>query len=363
VCAGKTPDPDKATHPVKQGHLTMETLNDRTPRNGTSGLRTWRSAAALLALTAGTCTALAQPGASPAAVRNGPAGSVQAPASEPAAEPAGVDISGEVSVDENLTVELHVRNEELSTVLQLLSLQSQRSIIAGPNVNATVTANLYGVTFYEALDAVLHTYGYGYIEQGNMIYVMTREEVEEIATEGRLPVAKIIYLNYLSSVDAAEYVSPLLSDVGEIRTNGRAEDFSVGDDNPEGADTYAGDSMMIVFDFEENVAEIEALVSQIDTRPEQVLVEATILQASLREDNAFGVDFSIIGDLDFSEFIGGPLNGINNMISGARDADGPIPSDNEGQNLSSTVGQTNGPGGLKIGIVDNDVAVFMRFLD
>lgn len=327
----------------------METLNVRTTGNGTSGLRALRSAAALLALAAGTCSALAQPrGAEPG--RGFPA-------------PTGVDRSGEVSVDDNLTVELHVRDEDLANVLQLLSLQSQKSIIAGPNVNASVTANLYGVTFYEALDAVLHTNGYGYLEEGNMIYVMTLEELDKLATEGRLPVAKIIRLNYLSAVDAAEYVSPLLSDVGEIRTNGRTEDFTLGEENPNGADTYAGASMMIIFDFAENVTEIEALVQQIDTRPDQVLVEATILQASLKEENAFGIDFSVIGDLNFSEFVGGPLNAVNNLISGTSTPDGPVPTDGEGRSVVSNVGQTSQAGGLKIGIVDNDIAVFMRFLD
>lgn len=342
----------------------MQNLKNRTTGTGS---RTLRSAAILLALCAGTCTALAQPrnstpGGTPG---NTPASGNRGFQTQPVPQNAGssIDRSGEVTVDDDLTVELHVRDEDLANVLQLLSLQSQRSIIAGPNVNASVTANLYGVTFYEALDAVLHTYGYAYVEQGNMIYVMTREEADAIWTEGRLPVAKIINLSYLSAVDAAEYVSPLLSDVGEIRTNGRTVDFSLNEDTPSGTDTYAGNSMMIIYDFEENVAEIEALVSQIDTRPQQVLVEATILQATLKEENAFGVDFSIIGDLDFSEFIGGPLNGINNMINGVGGDDGAVPSDGEGRGLSSTVGQTNQAGGLKIGIIDNDVAVFMRFLD
>lgn len=327
----------------------METLNDRTARSGTSGLGALRSAALALALAAGACTALGQS-------RQPAAGGQQGT----------VDRSGQIVIDDNMTVELHVRNEDLANVLQMLSLQSQKSIIAGPNVNANVTANLYGVTFYEALDAVLHTYGYAYVEQGNMIYVMTRDEADKIVQANRLPVSKVIRLNYLSAVDAAEYVSPLLSNMGEIRTNGRTQDFVFNASTPVGSDTYAGGAMMIVFDYEDHVAEIEALLMQIDTRPEQVLVEATILQASLREDNAFGVDFSIIGDLDFSEFIGGPLNAVNSMISGASTPGGggaPVPADGEGRALVSNVGQTSQPGGLKIGIIDNDVAVFMRFLD
>ena len=326
----------------------MKTLNDRTPRTGTVGIAGLRSAAALLVLAAGTCSALAQNASNGApAYRSRPASVDRGP----------VDRSGQVTVDDNMTVELHVRDEDLANVLQLLSLQSQKSIIAGPNVNAVVTADLYGATFYEALDAILHSYGFGYIEQGNFIYVMTQAEIEQLAAQSRVPMVKIITLNYLSAVDAAEYVSPLLSDVGEIRTNGRTEQFDVGEDNPNGQDGYAGASMMIVFDYEEHITEIEALVQQIDTRPQQVLVEATVLQAQLREQNAFGVDFSLVGDLDFSEFIGGPLGAVNGLISGT------APDDGEGRSVVSSVGQTAQAGGLKIGIVDNDVAVFMRFLD
>ncbi|MCA9287510.1 MAG: hypothetical protein KDA05_02935 [Phycisphaerales bacterium] len=326
----------------------MKTLNDRTPSTGTVGIAALRSAAAMLVLAAGTCSALAQNSSNGAPTYRSRPASV---------DRSGVNRSGQVSVDDNLTVELHVRDEDLANVLQLLSLQSQKSIIAGPNVNAVVTADLYGATFYEALDAILHSYGYGYLEQGNFIYVMTQEEIEQIAAQSRIPVVKIITLNYLAAVDAAEYVSPLLSDVGEIRTNGRTTEYSVGEDNPDGQDDYAGPSMMIVFDYEEHITEIEALVQQIDTRPQQVLVEATVLQAQLREQNAFGVDFSLVGDLDFSEFVGGPLGAANNLINGI------APSDGEGRAVVGSVGQTSQAGGLKIGIVDNDVAVFMRFLD
>ena len=59
----------------------------------------------------------------------------------------------------------------------------------------------------------------------------------------------------------------------------------------------------------ENVEAIRNLVTEIDTRPAQVLVEATILQSELSENNAFGIDFSLVDNLDITDFInlGGPL--------------------------------------------------------
>ena len=60
-----------------------------------------------------------------------------------------------VLVGEFGTVDLVVRDAELSGLLEMLSVQSHRNIIAGKGVSGTVSANLYDVTFNEALDAIL----------------------------------------------------------------------------------------------------------------------------------------------------------------------------------------------------------------
>lgn len=273
-----------------------------------------------------------------------------------------------VSVDENSIVDLHVTDEDLGTVLEMLSLQSQQNIIASKNVSARVTANLYNVTFYEALDAILSVNGYVYEQQGNFIYIYTREEWKEIEKNSKPRVSKVLRLNYLTAVDASEFVKPLLSpDGGQIKANGKTGTFPSMGDVPVGNEEYANEGVLVVYDYEENVAEIEALLKQIDTRPSQVLIEATILQTQLNEQNAFGIDFGIVADLNFSEFvgIGGPLLGPNALIGGRSSTGGsaPFPADGGGTAIGTNVGNVGGPGGLKVGVVTNNVAFFMRVLD
>ncbi|USN98798.1 MAG: hypothetical protein H6810_11650 [Phycisphaeraceae bacterium] len=277
---------------------------------------------------------------------------------------------GEVTVDEYDLVDLHVNNESLSSVLQLLSLQSRRNIVASKAVSASITADLYGVTFYEALDAILHVNGFGYREQGNFIYVYTTAELEQIAQASRLMTTKVIELNYLNAVDAARFVSPLLSEKGTITTPNESEDFDLPDSGPAGKDNYANSALLVIHDFDENIAEITELVAELDTRPSQVLVEATILQAAINEDNAFGVDFSLIGDLQFTQFLN-PLQAANGLISGRGNSlvNGvEVPTDfpgadGEARALTTNIGNVAGSGGMKVGIIDQDVAVFMRVLD
>ena len=304
--------------------------------------------------------ALARQGADPAQVRDPmKAGGGGAP---------GDKKDAKVVVSEHMTVDLHVKDEDLSNVLELLSIQTQKNIIASKGVSGKVTATLYGVTFYQALDAILHVNGFGYMENGNFIYVYTQEELKQIQQALKKRVSKTIKLNYLNADDAKEFVTPLLSkDGGEVKINMKPADFQIPASGPIGKNSYALSDTLVVFDYEENVKAIEDLVKQIDTRPSQVLVEATILQTSLNEANAFGVDFSIIGDLSFLDFIntGGPLSAANSLIKGGNGSgtQGFSPPDNKGQAISSTVGNTQGPGGFKIGIVSSDVSIFIKMLD
>lgn len=272
-----------------------------------------------------------------------------------------------IRVNENQLVDIHVKDTDLGVVLEMLSIQSQKNIVASKGISAKVTANLYGVTFYEALDAILHVNGYGYIERGNFVYVYTLEELKAIEQASRQRVAKVLKLNYLNAVDAAGFAKPLLSaDGGQIQSNGKTGNFQVSDSAPVGADDFAHDATLVVFDYPENIEEIEKLLKQLDTRPQQILVESTILETRINEDNAFGIDFALVGNLNFTQFQdlgddrGGPLKGVDRMLTGraAQRREGPSSA------LTQSVGNVaNGRGGVKAGIILGDFAGFLRALD
>jgi type IV pilus assembly protein PilQ len=301
----------------------------------------------------------------------------QNPDGEPVADKANdepVDLSyleDKVRVNEYDIVDLHVNNEDLGNVLQLLSLQSQRNIVASNNVTATVTADLYNVTFEEAMDAILHVNGFGYINKGNFIYVYTAEELTEIEQASRILVSRTITLDYLNAADAATFVQPLLSADGKITATNQAGPYAIGAGTPVGGEDYASNAMLVVFDYDENIDQIIALIDQLDIKPVQVLVEATILQTSLNEANAFGVDFSILNNMDFVDFVGsGPLGVVDDLISGigATMAGGSttattVPIRGNGAAINTSVGKTSDAAGIKAGIINEDVAVFLRLLD
>ncbi len=275
------------------------------------------------------------------------------------------DFAGEfrtdgVYYDDNMTVELHVQDEELTNVLQMLSLQSERNIVASNEVSARVTANLYGVTFHEALDAILHVNGYGYIEKGNFIYVYPAETLLTIEQATRQIEGHVFHLNFLNAVDAADFVTPLLSESGNIKSNGKVAAWT-DPTSPNGNEEFASQSTLIVYDYPENIDSIGRMLEELDTRPAQILVEATIVQTALNEANAFGVDFSIIADFDYADFAT-PLGAVDALLKGT-DGSGRVPADGGASSMVSTAGGTSGPGTFKAGIVSNDVSVFLRMLN
>lgn len=276
----------------------------------------------------------------------------------------------DVVVDDFGTVDISVQDTDLAQVLQMLSLQSRKNIITSKRVSARVTANLYDVTFKEALDAILHVNGYGYIEQGNFIYVYTLEEIAELEKAARKTESRRFALEYLAAADAAEFVKPLLSDKGKLSFLGEVEKGFRPDDTSAGEDSWAYAAMLVVNDFPENVESITKLLGELDTPPQQVVVEATVVSTVVNEDNAFGVDFSVIANSDFTDFFN-PLAAVNDLIRGNNTPDarptspdqGFVPGNNRADAVTSTVGNTAGPGGLKVGVIQGDVAVFLRVLD
>ena len=301
-------------------------------------------------------TAAAADGDQPAAVT---AGGIfdEAPAAEGATGDNNADItSGQsVKVGSFGQIDLHVKELDLTRVLQLLSIQSQRNIIASRNVAGSVSADLYGVDFYDALDAILQPNGFGFREKGQFIYVYTAAELQAIEDAERKLTHRVVRLNYLTADDASVFVTPLLSQAGSISVSSEPKAGIQPSVSDAGENSFSYADTLIIRDYQENVDEIVAVINELDIRPKQVLIEATVLEAQLEEDNAFGVDFSILVDMSLSDFVR-PLNVVDQLIgTGA----GQI-----GEGLQSTVGNTlAGDSGFKFGVLEDDFAIFLRALD
>lgn len=272
--------------------------------------------------------------------------------------------SSEVSVSDAGTVEIHVNDANLVEVLRMLSLQTQKNILPSKDVRGSITANLYDVTVREALDAILHANGYAYREKGNFIYVYTTKELEDLEKRELRMQTRVFRLYYTPAINAQNMIKPVMSGAGQSVVTMPALSGIESGSSGLGGNDYASDEILVVTDYPENLDRVKVILDEIDKRPQQILLEAVICRAVLNEDNAFGIDFAVLGGVDF--------NGVNNVGSSPNDAigGGIVNNPDAGEVLDDGFGggatgfTGNVPsGGLRLGFVSNNIGVFLKALE
>lgn len=264
-----------------------------------------------------------------------------------------------VEVSATGTITLNVVDLPLTTVLRVLALETNRNIVATPNVRGTVTASLHDVSFEQALEAILAMNNAGYRALGRFIYVYTAEELAEITLAENPPTSRVFLLNYVPARDVEAAVKPLLSPIGQVSISPASETGIASNADDGGGDSFAAQDYVVVYDRPGNLEAIAVLIRGLDVRPRQVLVEATILSAELNEDNALGVDFTILGGVDL-ELLGSTSTAIQDINVG------PLPQPRfEKFNSSAVTGFTSNvpDGGVRVGIIKDHVALFIQALE
>ena len=95
-------------------------------------------------------------------------------------------------------------------------------------------------------------------------------------------------------------IKPVLSPTARSPSRRRPSPASTRGGKDAGGNAHATEDMLVVTDYPENLDAVRKILKEIDRRPQQILIEATILRATLNEDNALGVDFNVLGGVDFA---------------------------------------------------------------
>ncbi|MCB9858096.1 MAG: hypothetical protein H6818_20620 [Phycisphaerales bacterium] len=265
----------------------------------------------------------------------------------------------QVGVDDRIT--LHISGLPLSDALRMLSEPTKRNIILGPGAEGTVSATLYDATFDEALRAMLVANGLGYVCEGNFIYVHPLEEIQKMKSNSREVVTRVVRLSYARAAAVQALIDPLKSDGGSITTTPAAQvglGGVAGPTDSEG-DSIASSDIIVITDYADVVDKMMKVIQEVDVRPQQVLIESTILRATLNENNAMGIDFTVVGGIDFTT--------LNSTSPAAQSiATGQTPTNLLGDTTLTARTDLNGAvpnGGFTFGIIKDQIGVFVRALE
>jgi type IV pilus secretin PilQ/predicted competence protein len=310
-----------------------------------------------------------------------------ADAPAPAEAPSGTRV---VAADSG-TFSIQISNDDsLIHVLRLIGDEAQRSIIPSREVRGTVPAmDLNNVTLSEALDAILQSNDMAWQQKGNLIFVYTQKELADRVKAARKMTTKIIALHYIPAADAQALIKPAQSTDGQVAITkdaisgidtgdgGTASSSGAGTSVGTGGNSESGVDMIVVTDYPENLAQISKIIQEVDRRPVQILVEATIFEATLSDNNSMGIDFSLMGGVNFADLMASatPLTSalsgsILSTLSTASSAGASGTPTASGLVRQGYVGGTSGNydqqvpvGGLQIGVVRDNLGLFISALE
>jgi type IV pilus assembly protein PilQ len=234
---------------------------------------------------------------------------------------------------------IHIYDEDIRKVLDLLSEQGNLNILASKNIEGKVSATLNGVDIDSALDAILKSTGYVAKREGNYVFVGTPEDFNNLEQSLDKIGTRVFQPNYITAAELKLLITPLLSEkIGAISVSSPAEAGIASNDTNAGGNKFAGNEVVVVRDFEAVLAQIDQMVEEVDVRPLQVSIEAMILSVKLKDNDKFGVNFQLLRDNPNIKFgIGSPAETLANFKFDE--------------------------GGLKFGFLDTSLGTFLNALE
>jgi type IV pilus assembly protein PilQ len=181
------------------------------------------------------------------------------------------------------------KDADIRDVLRFMGAKYNRNIVPSPKVEGPVTVtNLYNVTFNEAMDAIMGD-NFEWQQKGNIIEVFTKEDKSRMTY-------KVFTLSYITAEEAKKIITPILSSVGQVGFSTPAQrGVPTGESisQASGGDTIATSDTIVIFDYPERIEQAEKIMKEVDVRPKQVLIEATILSVLLTEGMEMGIDWNM----------------------------------------------------------------------
>ncbi len=171
-------------------------------------------------------------------------------------------------------VSMELRDIEIREVLRAIGQEHGINIIADETVTGKVTVSLRDIPLWDALDSILLSRGYTYrIAPGGIVIV---EPADKAMTDEQDLLVREFKLKYVEASSVLGNVNGLLTKKGS-------------------ATSVAATNSVVVKDLALGVSRVAALLDQIDRKPQQIMIEARIVEISTSYSRELGVKWGRTG--------------------------------------------------------------------
>lgn len=283
------------------------------------------------------------------------------PADEPPAPPrkAGLMQAKPAGSNNERFESIEFQDADISEALAMLGQLSGMNILIGRGVSGRVPAiNLQNVTAEQALDALTKSLGYVYEREENFVFVWTIADAGARKQAARKSVSKVYRPRYVSVKDLQTLVTPILSKPGGlVAVTNPAEAGLEESKTKVGGNSLAQTDALLVIDFPEVIAQIDAIFCDIDIPPSQVVIEAMILSVKLTDSMKLGVNFALLDKQQKQLVTSGSGAQINSNV-------GFPGKDTILTTAGTAMGEfITGTSGLRYGFVQGDLTGFIEALE
>lgn len=179
-------------------------------------------------------------------------------------------------------VSLDFQKADIHNILRILADVSGYNVITSDSVKGKVTMKLKDVPWDQALEVILRNNGLDKIMENTIIRVATVEEIQKekeaeekkINTERKIEklYTRIFEINYESAANMKANIEALKSERGSVDINERT-------------------NILIVKDTKGKLAEISRLISMLDKKELQVLIESRIVEVTHQTARELGIQW------------------------------------------------------------------------
>lgn len=235
---------------------------------------------------------------------------------------------------------LNFQDIEVRAVLQQIADVAGLNLVAGDDVQGSITLRLKDVPWDQALDLVLQAKGLDKRVTANVLLVAPAEELaarELLALETRKLMTELtplrrelLQVNYAKASELAKLFQSMAGPEGAADERG-----SVAVDDRT--------NHIIAYQTGERLAELRRIVAQLDVPVRQVMIEARIVEANVDYDKSVGVRW------------GGLLRNKGNWSGGGVDKNPPGEGESPDSSPFVDLGVVNASSGLGIAFITDNV--------
>jgi type IV pilus assembly protein PilQ len=296
---------------------------------------------------------------------------------------AGENPATDISADTTLRSVIFNKGASIKDALKFLAAKYHKNIVPSSKVDGAINVTniedvltLHNVTFEEAMEAILG-YSFKYDQDGDFVRVYTAEEYKTVKEDKWRMTHKVFTLYYINAAEAAKLIIPVLSGKGTVSCSTPSEkDISSSNassgsgssiSSKGGGDTMALNDTIVIYDYPENIEKAADVIKALDIRPKQVLIEATILSATLTEGMNLGVDLNLLGGTALTGSTGTLAQVGATSTTQTVGTQTPIKQIGSGSIVGTTVESagfaTTAMNGLRIGVKSGDIVAFITALE